>query len=338
MCPLCVEPYNDTGVATLPCLHPICKTCAERQNDKDEYECYFEREGVTCLSKYKKADVVVPTTAPASVHEMCSSCDENPATHRCQTCNIVLCTAEAQTHPIARQNRGHVVVPLPSAALLIENPCQTHCSVAASMYCQGCDRFVCYDCMRASHGGHSMHAVDAGLAARLQLIEDKMAALHVKSNALSLGPVSKGIKVLAVHQVESNSAIESAFNAVIVPFQHSLDAIKHRKDHLLEQVNASVGADIKTLEHQHDAIATFKHDVSAAEASFAAAHSSRQQGLVSARLAALEKVTVSDTPDFKETSHFHFDHPELTSLVSAVQAIDATKLGGVYRPSAVPSK
>ena len=166
--------FDNKILATLPCLHSICETCFSAQNNKDRYECYYVRLGVSCGNKYKKTDVVLNQSSSTAnkKQDICGSCEESPATHRCESCGLLLCTDEASGHPKAKASEGHVVAPLPFLA--IQHPCHSHSSVAASLYCQSCDQLACLACLKQSHGGHPLHAVEEGLASRANLLKDQL--------------------------------------------------------------------------------------------------------------------------------------------------------------------
>ena len=172
MCAECIEVYEGNSKATLPCLHPICANCVAKKNTSDTYVCLFMREGLHCHSEYKKDQVLV--VAAAKKDEMCGSCKVDVATHHCQTCSLLLCTDEHKAHP--KVNKGHVVVPLPSALAALQNPCEIHKTVPATLYCKQCDKLICNDCVQ-SHSGHAIQSLTDGLATRSALIKTKLFAV-----------------------------------------------------------------------------------------------------------------------------------------------------------------
>jgi len=328
VCAECIEVYEGNSKATLPCLHPICANCVAKKNTSDTYVCLFMREGLHCHSEYKKDQVLV--VAAAKKAEICGSCHEDPAAFRCQTCGLLLCSDEAKVHP--KQAKGHVLVPLPSAIAAVQNPCETHKAVGAAMYCKQCDKLICVDCLK-SHKGHSIEPVDDGLTTRALLIKTKLASLGKKCDDLKLGgenEAKKDLDFVTAHLATTTSKIHEAFDAITQPMQQALDKVKARKDQLLKEAQDAIGADVKTLEQQVDSLATFKHDVDYVKA--AAAASPASQALVSARLAALDKVAVNSSSAVKETSHFVYSQPtEVAKLLEAIKAVQVAQLGSIAK-------
>jgi len=330
--------FDNKSLATLPCLHSICETCFSGQNNKDTYECYFVRLGVSCGDTYKKIDVVLNQSSSTANKkaEICGSCEESPATHRCETCGLLLCTDEASGHPKAKASKGHVVVPLPSVSM--QHPCQSHPSVPSTLYCRSCDQLACLDCLKKTHGGHSLHAVEEGLATRANLLRDQFAALNKKSTCLPLGTVNKGIQLLGVHRKTTTDSIRASFGNIIEVLATAQAALKERQELLCTQASDAIIADIKVLEQQYDSIATFKHDVEFVESSLVVATSSNgssnatQQAQIGARINALNKVQLDAQPQFKGTTHFFYEQPQsVATLLSAIQAIDPSQLGRLDR-------
>ena len=326
--------FDNKCLATLPCLHSICETCFSAQNNKDRYECFYVRLGVSCGNKYKKTDIVLNQSSSTANKkaEICGSCEESPATHRCETCGLLLCTDEAIVHPKAKASKGHVVVPLPSATKAIEHPCHSHPSVAAALYCQSCDQVVCLDCLK-KHAGHVLHPVEEGLASRANLFKDQFAALKKKSADLPLGPINKGIQLLGVHSKTTTDSIRTSFGSIIEPLLTTAAALKERQELLCTQASEAIIADIKVLEQQYDSIATFKHDVEFVESSLVlATNNATQQSQIGARINALNKVQLDAQPQFKGTTHFFYEQPQsVATLLSAIQAIDPSQLGRLDR-------
>jgi len=337
VCPECIELYQGDNKATLPCLHPICTTCVENKNGTDEYVCLFFREGVLCNHEYKKDQVLV--VAAAKKDEMCGSCKVDVATHHCQTCSLLLCTDEHKAHP--KVNTGHVVVALPSALAALQNPCETHKTVGANLYCKQCDSLICQACLVA-HDGHSIQAVAAGLITRSELIKTKLIAVEKKCNDLKLGgnnEAKQDLDFLVSHLATTTAKIDEAFDEITQPMQQTLDTVKARKDQLLKEAQDAIGADVKTLEQQVNSLATFKHDVDVVKAA-ASSSNSATQALVSARLAALEKVAVDSTSAVKETSHFVYSQPaDVAKLLEAIKAVQVAQLGSLAKSALrVPPK
>jgi len=328
VCPECIELYQGDNKATLPCLHPICTTCVENKNGTDEYVCLFFREGLLCNHEYKKDQVLV--VAAAKKDEMCGSCHEDSAAFRCQTCSLLLCTDEHKAHP--KVNTGHVVVALPSAAATVQNPCETHKTVAATLYCKQCDNLTCIDCVQ-SHDGHSMQAVAAGLATRSALIKTKLSAVEKKCNDLKLGgdnEAKQDLDFVTAHLATTTAKIDEAFDAILLPARDFVVSVENRKHELRKNAQDAIGADVKTLEQQVDTLATFKHDVDVVKA--ADVSSSGTQALVSARLAALEKVAVKSTSAVKETSHFVYSQPtKIAKLLESLKAVQVAQLGNITK-------
>jgi len=326
--------FDNKSLATLPCLHSICETCFAGQNNEDTYECYFVRMDVSCGNKYKKIDVVLNQSSSAANKkaEICGSCEESPATHRCETCGLLLCTDEASGHPKAKASKGHVVAPLTSATNSIEHPCHFHPSVAASLYCQSCDQLACLDCLK-KHAGHPLHPVEEGLASRANLLKDQFAALNTKSTGLPLGTVNKGIQLLGVHRKTTTDSIRASFGSIIQPLLTTAAALRERQELLCTQASDAIIADIKVLEQQYDSIATFKHNVEFVESSLVlTTNNATQQAQIGARLIALKKVQLDAQPRFKGTTHFFYEQPQsVATLLSTIQAIDPSQLGRLDR-------
>jgi len=330
VCPECIELYQNKNMATLPCLHPICTTCVENKNDTDEYVCRFFREGLLCNHEYKKDQVLV--VAAAKKAEICGSCEENPATHSCKTCGLLLCSDEFKGHTLSKNSKGHVVVPLPSALAALQNPCEIHKTVPATLYCKQCDRLICNDCVQ-SHSGHAIQSLTDGLATRSELIKTKLSAVEKKCNDLNLGgnnEAKQDLDFVTAHLATTAAKVDEAFDSITHPLQQTLDEIRARKQELRKQAQDAIGADVKTLEQQVDALATFKHDVDYVKA--AAAASPASQALVSARLAALDKVAVDSTSAVKETSHFVYSQPaDVAKLLESLKAVQVAQLGSIAK-------
>jgi len=330
VCPECIEEYQGDNKGTLPCLHPICTTCVDKKNGTDEYVCLFVREGIYCNSKYKKGDVLV--VAAAKQAEICGSCEENPATHECKTCTIKLCADEAKAHAMSKATKDHKLVALPSALAAVQNPCEIHKTVAATLYCKQCDKLICVDCVQ-SHDGHSMQAIAAGLATRAQLIKTKLVAVQKKCNDLKMGgdnEAKQDLDFVTAHLATTAAKIDEAFDSITHPLQQTLDEVRARKHELRKQAQDAIGADVKTLEQQVDTLATFKHDVDVVKA--AAAASSASQALISARLVALDKMAVNSTSAVKETSHFVYSQPaDVAKLLEAIKAVQVAQLGSIAK-------
>jgi len=327
VCPECIEEYQGDNKGTLPCLHPICSTCVDKKNGTDEYVCLFFREGLLCNQKYKKDQVLV--VAAAKKDEMCGSCKVDVATYRCQTCSL-LCTDEVKAHP--KFNKGHVVVALPSALAALQNPCEIHKTVPATLFCKQCDKLICNDCL-CSHSGHVIQSLTDGLTTRALLIKTKLAAVQKKCDDLKLGgenEAKKDLDFVTSHLATTAAKIDEAFDSITHPLQQTLDEVRARKHELRKQAQDAIGADIKTLEQQVDTLATFKHDVDYVKA--ATATGSATQALVSARLTALEKVAVDSTSAVKETSHFVYSQPaDVAKLLEAIKAVQVAQLGSIAK-------
>ena len=330
MCPECIEEYQGDNKGTLPCLHPICTTCVDKKNGTDEYVCLFVREGIYCNSKYKKGDVLV--VAAAKQAEICGSCEENPATHECKTCTIKLCADEAKAHAMSKATKDHKLVALPSALAAVQNPCEVHKAVAATLYCTRCDQMACVDCLKA-HSGHTVQPTDEGLATRAQLIKTKLASLGKKCDDLKMGgdnEAKQDLDFVTAHLATTAAKIDEAFDSITRPLQQTLDEVNARKHELRKQAQDAIGADVKTLEQQVDSLATFKHDVDVVKAAVVA--SPATQALVSARLCALDKVAVNSTSAVKETSHFVYSQPtEVAKLLESLKAVQVAQLGSIAK-------
>jgi len=330
VCPECIEEYQGDNKGTLPCLHPICTTCVDKKNGTDEYVCLFVREGIHCNSKYKKGDVLV--VAAAKQAEICGSCEENPATHECKTCTIKLCADEAKAHAMSKATKDHKLVALPSALAAVQNPCEVHKAVAATLYCTRCDQMACVDCLKA-HSGHTVQPTDEGLATRAQLIKTKLASLGKKCDDLKMGgdnEAKQDLDFVTAHLATTAAKIDEAFDSITRPLQQTLDEVNARKHELRKQAQDAIGADVKTLEQQVDSLATFKHDVDVVKAAVVA--SPATQALVSARLCALDKVAVNSTSAVKETSHFVYSQPaDVAKLLESLKAIQVAQLGSIAK-------
>ena len=333
MCPCCIDLYDkQRGRATLPCLHPVCVDCATKN---DQGECFYQREFIHCGHKYTKGEVLLLQQGggAGTKAELCGVCEEN-ATHKCQTCNELFCSADAARHPVARASKGHTVDPLPHVAAAVQNACETHKAMAATIYCVKCDKMACLDCL-AAHPSHPVETVVKGLATRAQLIKSKMAAVQKKCDDLKLGgdnEAKQDLDFVTAHLGTTTAKIDEAFDSVTHPLQQTLDEIRARKHELRKQAQDAIGADVKTLEQQVDMLATFKHDVDFVKATVASSSSSSTQALVAARLSALDKVVINPTPAVKETSYFVYSQSaEVAKLLEAIKAVQVAQLGGIAK-------
>ena len=251
MCPCCIDLYDkQRGRATLPCLHPVCVDCATKN---DQGECFYQREFIHCGHKYTKGEVLLLQQGggAGTKAELCGVCEEN-ATHKCQTCNELFCSADAARHPVARASKGHTVDPLPHVAAAVQNACETHKAMAATIYCVKCDKMACLDCL-AAHPSHPVETVVKGLATRAQLIKSKMAAVQKKCDDLKLGgdnEAKQDLDFVTAHLGTTTAKIDEAFDAILLPARLFVATVENRKHELRKQAQDAIGADVKTLEQQ----------------------------------------------------------------------------------------
>jgi len=338
---------QDDKRATLPCLHPVCLNCYAAKNATDEYECVYVRENLCCHHKYHKGDVLVEDPAPSANENeqqqqqpripLCDLCEEFEASHRCDVCDMLLCMAEAKSH--AKLSKGHRVsrlalppeAPAPPPPTAIQNPCETHKTVAATLYCKQCSKLMCNECVN-THSGHVIQSLTDGLAHRAQLITTKLAALQKRCNEHELDEVIADLSYVTAHIAATNSKIDEAFDRVSQPLRQLADSIDQRKLQFRRDAQEQIGADVKALERQVDLILTFKHDVEFVRAAAVGSVSSAAQALVSARLLALDKVAVNCKTSVTETSYFSYAQPmEVARLLDAVKAVPVGQLGSMSK-------
>jgi len=155
-----------------------------------------------------------------------------------------------------------------------------------------------------------------------------------KCDDLKLGgenEAKKDLDFVTSHLATTAAKIDEAFDSITHPLQQTLDEVRARKHELRKQAQDAIGADVKTLEQQVDALATFKHDVDVVKAA-ASSSNSATQALVSTRLAALDKVAINPTSAVKETSHFVYSQPtEVAKLLEAIKAVQVAQLGSIAK-------
>jgi len=320
-----VEPFGESNQATLPCLHPMCTSCLSK---KESGECLWFQMGIYCHSKWTQGDVLLPTSFAPQV--VCGSCEESPATHECTVCQIKLCTEEASAHSRAKATKAHTLVPLFSALEATQNACETHRTVPATLYCTQCDKRACVDCLK-SHEGHAFESIGKGLMTRSELIKANLTAVQKKWDDFMLGgddEVKQDLDFLTAHLATTTAKIDEAFDAILLPARDFVVSVENRKHELRKNAQEAIMADLKTLEEQVDTLATFKHDVDVVKAVSASSTGSATQQLVSARLAALDKLLINSSSAVRETTHFSTTQPiAVAKVLESIMALKAVQVG-----------
>jgi len=310
VCPGCLDPFEaENPAGQLPCLHPLCQRCIDKERSQPG-ECQFLIEGVYCHTPFTKERTIsaftvaqgslAAATAAGEQQQqqqqqlpMCGSCEENAATHRCDTCGLLLCVAEAPGHPVAKASKGHVVVPLMSSSdsptvstasssmssswVIPAHPCQAHMSTEAILFCDSCNQLICASCV-GRHGGHVFFSVSQGMDKCTERIQALLPRVVAKRDALyknGTAEIQGGMDHLQQLLDTEMQKITDAFEPVTLALrqtQRILDAVtareaelrdevSAREAELRDEVSAAIRADYKTLEDQLNSLIVFNHHV-----------------------------------------------------------------------------
>lgn len=87
----------------------------------------------------------------------CEDCEERPSKFLCKTCSGHLCETCREEHKMKKLTCDHVVVPLTSNNLTIDENmyCPEHRIKKLEYYCIPCEKFVCTKCIGVFHSDHA---------------------------------------------------------------------------------------------------------------------------------------------------------------------------------------
>ncbi len=168
-CPVCFELMNSDPEAAIPkslhCSHTICKGCLIDMHSDGSVTCPICRQitGVA-LERIATNFTMVKTIetfktnfdAVSTKFVACGNCEQSRGSFHCLDCTLIYCDACCAAHDIMKCNKAHKVVPMKT--LDLKKPyCPIH-ECEATLYCEGCKKFICTDC-RHNHSGAGHSAI-----------------------------------------------------------------------------------------------------------------------------------------------------------------------------------
>ncbi|XP_078666224.1 uncharacterized protein LOC144908476 isoform X7 [Branchiostoma floridae x Branchiostoma belcheri] len=213
ICPVCNDQFKSP--LTLPCLHSVCRKCAEeilvsRENERSHVtsgrytpvneprsvlkcpackkEVPLDSRGLDGLTENFILRNIIDSMKEAKEYSeldddlgvQCDVCQDEPAnlaTKTCVKCELCYCEECLNlTHPPGRPLTGHqLIAPTRDPKSNIVR-CQEHNEII-SLYCEDCDTVVCPTCRARSHKNHRVIPTDEKYRQMKAALKDRVKSL-----------------------------------------------------------------------------------------------------------------------------------------------------------------
>ena len=174
-CPMCLEAFKSGDTAMQPCLHALCRSCADGalQQTPPQLRCPV-CDACTELTAPLPRHLLLDYSLSTSTRPRCGLCGPHvPAARtraiaRCVQCEMPLCGAHELAHPLDAATALHEVVrdiPSDQSTWAALHQCPRHAQTF-NQFCQRCIEPVCPMCVAADHAGtqHVVVNLDATFA------------------------------------------------------------------------------------------------------------------------------------------------------------------------------
>jgi hypothetical protein len=237
MCLLCQETFNLTTKSPLliPCLHNICRKCAEEQQSESELEV-----GFTCFDCDRPTEATTADLQPdyttlgwlkatKPTVPMCQLCeqfgDEEPATKYCGDCEQTkfFCGECFKRHK-KQSRKGHKSIPIEeylgggggAASQPTTLMCHLHPTQGLKLFCRTCERLICVKCAAFEHRGHDFVPLQEELALSKCTV---MTAAIPTTNKLTtveenIARFQGMVEALNEHEQQGITTIEDTFKTI----------------------------------------------------------------------------------------------------------------------------
>ena len=262
-CPVCLEHY--TQPRTLPCLHSFCHKCLNDFSVEANHfiACPVCRQVIQQpdegASGFQSAFLInnllelyqVLEKISGSQQNSCENCRKEQATGYCKQCSVLLCQTCVDKHNGWAAFINHQILGIEDVAATVskqvplkEQPtmeCSSH-GKPLEVYCNTCDKLVCYLCTVKHHRDHECEAITDAFSRHQQQIVDGLQ--QVKQKMVAITDCVHGLENQERHFLEEVGIAKKEIEATV---QQLMQLLKESERQLLRELDQVTGAYIDKI-------------------------------------------------------------------------------------------
>ncbi|XP_039247578.2 uncharacterized protein LOC120325527 isoform X1 [Styela clava] len=285
-CRICMDSYKKPKV--LNCQHSFCLSCLEscKTTENGSYmSCPVCRQRtvlgmkgvsglkdnfvfsnmVEMMENWKRSKSPSPRRSTESLEDaeiLCSTCPETEqamATFQCLDCLDMLCADCGAFHSRTKLTKDHEVVPMQEIEnglhegrlrLVQLSRCSNH-EIQMKNYCNDCDVPVCRDCIVEIHAGHHLVLIEEAGKELKHKVEDMKTDLEQDIHILE-----RSIEEIDIAREKEEDEFKEIQDSIKIKAKTFIDAIKKRRDHLLEKVEEVETENMEKMNNCKDGLET----------------------------------------------------------------------------------
>ncbi|XP_006819803.1 E3 ubiquitin-protein ligase TRIM56-like [Saccoglossus kowalevskii] len=269
-CAICLERYSAPKI--LPCQHTFCKKCLVQLAKKvapNTFMCPTCNRSVKIpindlQSNFFMSSLLdkIPEKLDAATPRVCEFCEENEVTSICVECQQYSCTSCTRVHKKTKATKSHQVLSLdenqetknkkPFAVQPIQY-CNVHTDNQLKYYCDTCQTPICMECTIIDHKVHQHRYIKEVADEYSEELKGKVKKLKVKADEAETSKMSAKAACEELKTCcKEEAKINKKMNEILADLRRQIEAVKQKKERLVDQLKIEYTARVKNMEIKVD--------------------------------------------------------------------------------------